>query len=697
MPSFRPGQPPRPLPVRFALRLYKACASLRLAVVLIAVYATVLAWATFVESWYGTPAAHFGIYGTWWFILLNCLLGLNVLAAALIRFPWKRRQTGFLLTHLGILVLLAGSLVSHLRGVDSQLVLTEGGASGRAYQATQHFALEIQPTETAQVRPGKKTKTISVPFHAGPFNWEDYGQLWWFPWRLAPRSRGVIYDQGGIRLEVLDYLSDSRRMPVPQITLQVESDSASASGPSLSVGGVPMTLAVVAADHSAGGFGGPHAANRRFGLGQQQATPQGDRIVFWMTGSRAETDAFLQSRPEGSLGDLGQVVLYAGGKTHRFQVDQWQKQPRQPLGDTGLEVELVRLNTLMLGVQIDVHRAAEPPQPMTLFATLPHMNRQDDLHGVYGSYWLDPQSAALAGANRGQVGKELIRQAQRRRIDIIQGHDQRLYWRTWQAPHVGALGRWPAGGPDTGAVVGTKVVAFQSSGHPITVAVEKFIPRSEPGWEIQPLPFQKEGQRQSAAQRRARLRLSVDGHSEEFWLAATRGESLADEQHQVASRDRLVSISLAPDFIDLGFQVFLHRFERKLEPGTDRPAYFASLVDFLDAEDQGQRLEEHVLITMNQPVDFTDPKTRRSYRLFQASYYEPQRPGDPGYQPPQGNEKPRPLVYGSVLSVNHDPGRGLKYAGSLLICLGILIVYYVRAYFSRQRVTEEGGRRNAEC
>ena len=86
----------RPLPVRLAFWLYRASASLQLAVVLIAVYALVLAWATFVESWYGTAAAHFGIYRTWWFLLLNVVLGLNVLAAAVIRFPWKRRQTGFL-------------------------------------------------------------------------------------------------------------------------------------------------------------------------------------------------------------------------------------------------------------------------------------------------------------------------------------------------------------------------------------------------------------------------------------------------------------------------------------------------------------------------------------------------------------------------------------------------------------------------
>jgi len=32
--------------------------------------------------------------------------------------PWKRHHTGFLLTHLGIIVLLAGALIGRLYGVE---------------------------------------------------------------------------------------------------------------------------------------------------------------------------------------------------------------------------------------------------------------------------------------------------------------------------------------------------------------------------------------------------------------------------------------------------------------------------------------------------------------------------------------------------------------------------------------------------
>ena len=35
-----------------------------------------------------------------------------------------------------------------------------------------------------------------------------------------------------------------------------------------------------------------------------------------------------------------------------------------------------------------------------------------------------------------------------------------------------------------------------------------------------------------------------------------------------------------------------------------------------------------------------------------------------------------------MLTVAYDPGRGLKYAGSLMICAGIFVMFYLRATMS---------------
>ena len=78
-------------------------------------------------------AAHSDIYDTGWFAAIGALLAVNVLCAVLIRFPWRRKQTGFVVTHLGILVLLAGCLATRQYGVEAQLSVFEGRAAHVAY------------------------------------------------------------------------------------------------------------------------------------------------------------------------------------------------------------------------------------------------------------------------------------------------------------------------------------------------------------------------------------------------------------------------------------------------------------------------------------------------------------------------------------------------------------------------------------
>jgi hypothetical protein len=108
-----------------AARLLRALASLRLAIVLLALFAACLAGATLIESLHGAAAAGELVYRTWWFALLLGLLAANVVGAAVKKYPWKRHQTGFLVTHAGLLVLIAGALLTALLGVEGQMVLID--------------------------------------------------------------------------------------------------------------------------------------------------------------------------------------------------------------------------------------------------------------------------------------------------------------------------------------------------------------------------------------------------------------------------------------------------------------------------------------------------------------------------------------------------------------------------------------------
>lgn len=658
----RPGQS---WPLQLVLGIYEFLASLGLAVVLIGVLAVVLAGATFVESYYGdkSKAVSFGIYGTTWFAALNLLLGINVLCAALIRFPWQKKHTGFLMTHAGILVLLAGAALSQRYGIDANLPVYEGHHTWRAYEDSQHIRLVVQPTT------GSGGTEILVPFVAGPFNWQEYQRLaWWpgasdrlcwFPWGLARRDQGVLYDREGIRLEVLDYHSDSEVIWLPLLRLRSDDEGSSEA----------VTLSV----HQSNAM---HGAVQKYGLGEQVTLPRGTDIAFWMTGDAAETAAFQASGPRKPVGRGGQVVLTVKGQTVTFNLDELGDGKERRLPGTNLTVANAQFEPRFLGVHLEVREPEGPPTKMVLFAALPHFNRQDYRHGIYGTFWLDP---AAVGDVAGVDGK-FVERLRRPRLDILQGHDQRLYYRAVHGAELEGKG-----------ILSTdrRPQVFFSGSERQTLRVVEFLPNPEPVQKIVPLPFSRNKDR-GQKRPRALVRLTVDGRQEEFWISAAAGDSEegGSDGHggrrTVVGGERRVTASIGWDEVDIGFQVHLHRFERKLDPGTSQAWHYSSLVDFLDRRDPDRRLRSDVLITLNEPVDFSDPLTGRSYRFYQSSYNGPYKPGDPEYDQMTTGRNPPDRLFVSQLSANYDPGRGLKYVGSFLICVGIAVVFYLKAIFLRK-------------
>ncbi len=71
-----------------------------------------------------------------------------------------------------------------------------------------------------------------------------------------------------------------------------------------------------------------------------------------------------------------------------------------------------------------------------------------------------------------------------------------------------------------------------------------------------------------------------------------------------------MEITLVPDSFDVGFYVYLDRFQRTLDPGSSMASSYSSLVDFVTVktdpktgEDRvDQVIEDGVLITLNQPI-----------------------------------------------------------------------------------------------
>jgi hypothetical protein len=109
--------------------------------------------------------------------------------------------------------------------------------------------------------------------------------------------------------------------------------------------------------------------------------------------------------------------------------------------------------------------------------------------------------------------------------------------------------------------------------------------------------------------------------------------------------------------LDLGFDLRLNKFEVQRYQGTMKAMEYASEVEAISPS-----MTLASKISMNEPMKFM------GYTIYQASFQEDEMTGQP---------------VASVFSVNQDPGRPVKYAGSLIFTMGIVWLFYQR----RKRAT----------
>jgi hypothetical protein len=119
---------------------------------------------------------------------------------------------------------------------------------------------------------------------------------------------------------------------------------------------------------------------------------------------------------------------------------------------------------------------------------------------------------------------------------------------------------------------------------------------------------------------------------------------------QLFSNDTVYFVTYGNKHLDLGFNMTLDKFEMEKYEGTDRAKSYKSIVDVTNL---GQKE-----ISMNEPL------THHGFTFYQSSFQE--------------NKSGEPI--GSVLSVNYDPGRWIKYLGSFCIILGSIMLFYFRRF-----------------
>lgn len=331
----------------------------------------------------------------------------------------------------------------------------------------------------------------------------------------------------------------------------------------------------------------------------------------------------------------------------------------------------------------------------TLFSELAERNRYPENGRVFGALWLD----RFEGSDS-EYGRPWNPALSKPKLELAQTPDGALYYRYNNGLNEFQTGRLETKTLDaTLQTVAVSQVALADvatppdSTAPTAFSLEKVALQTELGYRFTPAAFTQEKANEFYGT--AQVRVTLDDAVETFWIRTIPLESVSDEQlnyltKRVVSSKRAATIRLTDRELDLGVALFVKKFTPVYEPGSTTAASFSSLVRVipqgLSAEEQAAELAKNpdadVLIQMNRPGVLRSPATGRAFWAYQDSFNGPYRPGDPEFEQVvdgrllPGETTPRETLYRTTITLNDDPGRGLKYLGSLLIVLGSAFLIY---------------------
>ncbi len=281
----------------------RAIGSLWMAAVLLVLLLFTLACATAMESMSGTESALENFYRAWWFKALLLLLSINVIAAMVVRWPFSKRQVGFILTHLGIIVTLVGAYVTQQWAVDGKIGFAEGQTVAE-FRNTEQLAL----TMTNQ---SSKQRTIAYLDEA-VFDGKE----------VVDHQTADSVSMDGVSVAVLRYLPDA--VAVQQI---------------LNDNPRPQPAIEISLDH------GDHA-EKTWILSGRPKQVHSTTIAYREITNEIALANFLGQKTEDkkdadNANSLGNILIEYAGKTYTFPLKD-SLDSALPIGETPLTFRVIR-------------------------------------------------------------------------------------------------------------------------------------------------------------------------------------------------------------------------------------------------------------------------------------------------------------------------------------------------------------------
>ena len=605
--------------------LFRFCGSVKLAMLLLVVIIVATIVGTLVESRFDTSVAQTYIYDAPWFLAWLAVLGVNLIGAVLVRYPWKPHQTGFIITHAGIILILVGAIIGRVSGIEGSLTLIKGQGPARFFPTGQQVLRGRSAAMTES-----KSRVLNLDRHPPSAEHPQTLRLD----RVKVEAIGFVSELGA-RTQV----EKSATKGVPGVRLKLTS---------VMVGGNPVEQWLLLDDPAHGHieFGpatirftsqAPPAGNKNEPGGSVTGKPGGSRELHF---AFAKMPAMDLTRPitgpptgikssfqflAGASGSasMGELNLTVGEKSFTFSVGE-NLGRLIPLEGTPWTLKVMEYfaDFRTQGKQ-PVSVSNQPNNPAVSFELLgPPLADGGPTQNV---------DARLASSAENPGSSELV---------ILRGADGRLTYTAQSRSKKATHGEIKMGEEFSSGLGDWKCRVEEVAEH--AVIRHEWAPLSADAPE-----------RTGAAG--LLVRLNTASRTDLRWIrmGETTPCEIGGEKVELAFENKVHA---------LGFSVELEKFEVEMNEGTQSPASFKSYVRFHDPK-TGSAITRAVW--MNNPANFPESAGAgflgTSYKFSQASW-----------NPNNLDE--------TTLQVIRDPGWAFKWIGSLMLCGGLFTMFYLKPY-----------------
>jgi hypothetical protein len=607
--------------------LFEFFASLKLAVVLLAVLIVAAIAGTLYESSFDAKVARAYVYGAPWFNVWLVLLALNLTASALSRWPWKKYHTAFLVTHLGIITLLAGSLLGRIFGIEGTITLFKGDPATNRLLVNER---QLRVHDVDGIIKGFRGEFLHHP-----------------PTPQRPRELGTL--ASGARLQIIDYspVIEAKLNPKP-----LKKDGAPALHFTISTAmmnqHLESWLLADDAEHSKFSMGLANIELKRDAASPSTTTKNEDvdleELIFAF--SKAPDEQIGHVSKGGSTGakvrleqpqngNNGRVVVSLGAKETSFDVAE----------NLGREVNIadspftLKIDNYWPDFRLENGKPSsvtdQPNNPAVLVTLrgkgVPATPQTTNPHGgtnlpATGGPPTMPQPGEEAPnhltlfiADDGAISYELLSRKSGKssgKIDI--NRPLATGWADWQ------------------------------------LKIDNVLPHAEQWMDFTPVKAESAATATKDLPDGVRVRVEQNGNAIEQWVPAGWQVTVptSPNETQIAFGFRQIPLPIALELLD---------FEVKRNEGSDSPAGFKSTLRVANANGEAATGSCWMNHPFSYPGSTLNTWTGLTYKLSQASW-NPENLGQ------------------STVQILRDPGWLLKWIGSLLVVVGVFMMFYLQPY-----------------